>query len=419
MTRVDVVFFVEHADRELEIVQRMADRLAERGISSLVCSVFFDAHRLLALRAKVFVFPYVMGPDYWPVTVVSELYGHDAVTVNLNWEQLLSVANRAYKRPRTPFQREQVYQLAWDDGFREYLEGHEVRPDRIHVLGNPARDILSEQIQRSDEMRTTLGRELGLDTGKVWVFFPMNYGWAFTTDLLIRTRIAAGYDPKVAWEYQAYSRRNLALFLRWTAASARKTPSHLFIVRPHPAESPEQWVEQFECECGGVPDNVVITRHRSVREWLPAADAVFSSWSTVAFDAFEAGMPAFLIAPEAWPDWLYTSWYSRVPKVVSTEEFDAAIAGTTRRAGASGSAPASPHASSVGRYVDFIASLVAEAPEPRRPRLRTLTWRTLAKLAKVLLYSGIFRVPALGRRVNRPLTHDFFGARLVRPVRSG
>lgn len=407
----DVVFFIEHVDRELDVILEIAERLAAGGLRSRILSVFFHGHQLL--RAPVplaVVVPYVTGESGWPARLATELYGKSVPIVNMNWEQVLMPANQHYKRPRDDFSRFGVYHVAWDPAFHRFLSGHAVPDDRIGICGQPAEELFRQQLSLGPEIRRELAASLTLPSDVPWLFFPTNYSWAFTTDFLVRTRIQAGYDEATAWAYRDFARASHTIFATWLCATAQAQQDRLFIVRPHPSVSEEQYRDRFMDVHGGVPDNVVVTKAGNVRQWLPAVDAVFTSWSTVGLDAHRAGIPAYLIAPFEWPSWLFMEWLEALPNLLTESDFSAATAAVTRMtrqadAGTSGSLDA--HAS-------FIAAVIKQAPARRtfRPsHLRAWTW---LKLLKCAVYSAAYS-RSLGSRINHELTYDYFGQRTVEP----
>lgn len=412
MKEVDIVFFVEHVDRELGAVAKIADRLRRRGVRCAILSIFFHIHLVLSrYRARVFVFPFILSPNDWPVKLICELFGDQVTYVNMNWEQLLSPANAEYKRPRTVFQQRQVKHIAWDESFRRFLIERGVEAANVGVLGNPATQLLREQLSGRSELRRALAEATGLDITKIWLFFPMNYGWAFIPDEFIRRRVAAGYDETVAWEYQAFSRKNLLTFLAWVGSQARRSPEVQFIIRPHPSVSCGQYHERFLEVNGAVEANILITKELSVREWLPAADAVFSSWSTVALDAHQAGIPAYLLAPYARPAWLNVAWNDSLPNIKTEGELGAVIArtapGEPPTAGAEGEDAIAGHA-------EFLYSLVQEGPPGMpKPSAIPLGSRTWLRVLKSFVYNGLFSRTGLGKIIDEPLTYDFFPHKLL------
>lgn len=409
---IDVVLFVEHVDRELDSAVRVAQELAARRTGAAVLSVNFHSHLLVTRRwrPRVVLFPYIMGSDDWPVALVRDLYGPRIHYVNMNWEQLLSPVNRDYKAPREPFQQREVLQLAWDESFAAYLERHEVSRDRIRVVGNLAEELLAARLRERPRLRARLAAELGADPEVPWLFFPLNYGWAFLSDRLVEKRIEQGFDPERAWEYREFSIRNRDAYVRWVTTAARALPDRVFVVRPHPNVSTEEYQVVFQALVGGVPSNVHLSKAHSVREWLPASDAVLSSWSTVVWDAARVGIPGILIAPFPRPKWLNVDWNDRVENLTDEASFVERLrAVRVRDAEVSGSARGA-----VERYAEVVTSLLNGSGSSVRGR-RTPGRYALLKSVQSALRGALFSMPWLGRRLNAGLAVDYFRPRIFPP----
>lgn len=403
----DVVFFIEHVDRELDVVLEIADLLAKRGLRSRILSVFFHGQHLLrGSIPRIVVVPYVMGESGWPVRLVRELYGKSVPIINMNWEQLLSPANQLYKRPRDDFSRTGVHHIAWDPAFKEFLRRHGVPVERIRICGQPADELFRRQLVRGPAVRRELAASLGLSEDRPWVFFPTNYAWAFTTDFLVRTRINAGYDEATAWEYQRFAKASHTVFTKWLCGTAERQEDRLFIVRPHPSVSEEQYRGRFIEVHGSIPENVVVTKAANVRQWLPAVDSVFSSWSTVALDAHRAGIPAYLMAPFEWPTWLYMEWLALLPNLRTEADFSAATASVTRRV----LRPEDADIGALEAHASFLAEIANAAPSRRTIRPASLRAWTCLKLLKSAVYSVAYGA-GLGSLINHELTYDYFDQR--------
>lgn len=376
MKPFDVVFFVEHVDRELESLKRIASALGGRyGIRSVILSTFFHPQLLLSRYAgRVFAVPFASHADDWPLRLPREMYGQRSMYVNLNWEQLLSEANRQYKRPKDDFVRGVMRHTAWDEAFRDYLVQHGVSPSNVSVVGNPELALLREKIAERGSWRRLFADQYDLDPSKRWVFFPVNHGWAFDSPFHVQSRIRAGFEEKVAIEYLSFARASLKAFLEWTAEAARVYPRFHFIVRPHPSVPTEAYARAFQETVGRIPSNVLIAKSHTASEWVAAADMVVSSWSTVAWYAHCAGRPVYLLSPYERPNMLQVDWYSRVPELRSKQEFLNVLNGTA--------APPGP----VGRdggaqvfeaYAAFFADLSRSAPsglQATRDRPSLTSW---------------------------------------------
>ena len=98
---VDVLLFLEHKDRELEVVVEIARKLrAEYGLSVAIASTVFD--RLFSLwmvRPKVVLFH--SNKSLPPI--FHTIYGDRIEYACLNWEQMLHVQQKnGPKAPRLP-----------------------------------------------------------------------------------------------------------------------------------------------------------------------------------------------------------------------------------------------------------------------------------------------------------------------------
>lgn len=318
---VDVIFFVEHKDRELESIKLIAEKLKAQGKSSLILSVYFHVHYLYLYRAKTFVFPYLINQNDWPASFVYKMYGDSASYINMNWEQLLSKVNEEYKKPQDDFVKRKVKHIAWDKYFRDYLVKYGVNEDNITITGNPANEILFNLLDKKYEWRVKLADEFKLDTNKKWLFMPMNYGWAFSNDSLINAKIKKGYPEKIAWEYRKYSQKCLKQFI-YFIEKVSKEYDYEIIIRPHPSITEDDYKKVFNETIGYIPKNIYLNKAHSIREWIIVSDIVGSSWSTSVWDAYNIGKSVFLFTPFQRPEWLEVWWNNDIQNIKNFKEFD-------------------------------------------------------------------------------------------------
>lgn len=314
---VDVIFFVEHKDRELESIKKIAERLHEKGISSVILSEYFHLQYLFYYKAKVFVFPYLLNKNDWPVNFIYATYGNTVSYINMNWEQLISKVNEEYKKPQDDFVRKKVHHIAWSKDFKNYLLRYGVHKDKIEITGNPANEILASLLHHKETWKHKLSKEFNLDERKKWIFLPMNYGWAFASDTLINAKILKGYPAHIAWEYRTYSQKCLKEFIYFIDTLSQEYDYEL-IIRPHPSITIDNYIEVFKEQLGYVPVSVTLNKAYSIREWVISVDTVGSSWSTSVWDAYNIGKDVFLFTPYARPEWLDVWWNEKVLNVSST-----------------------------------------------------------------------------------------------------
>ena len=260
------------------------------------------------------MFPYLISRNDWPVSLVYDMYGDSVSYVNMNWEQLISRANEEYKKPQDDFVKKCVNHIAWNTHFKDYLVNSGVSEGSIKITGNPANQKMYRMLDQKQDWRKKLSIEHHLDKDKKWLFMPMNYGWAFSSDGLINAKIKKGYPEQIAWKYREYSKKCLVKFLFFVDAISEE---YEIIVRPHPSITIDDYINVFEKELGYVPNNVTLNKAYSIREWIVASDLVGSSWSTSVWDAYSIGKPVFLFTPYERPEWLDVWWNDEVANLVS------------------------------------------------------------------------------------------------------
>jgi len=315
---VDFLFLVEHEDRELYSVHRIAEELKTSGASSLILSMEFYCSLIASLAVKVIVIPYAISSDTWPLKYILSICPEVQV-VSLNWEQLLSEANKEFKKPRDNYIKELVYHLAWSLSYKAFLIDAGVKADNVSVIGNPLTQVLSEFVTVDKMSYAFLSEEFSFDKHRKTIFFPMNYGWAFYSDKAIEKKIEQGYDRITAYEYKEYSSRCLEQFCYFIRDVLSSNEFNI-IIRPHPSISVEQYIDVFNKYAEGVVGKVCITKKYTIKEWIAVSDLVASSWSTSVWDAANVGKKVFLFTPFVRPPWLNTWWNDIVPNISSFSE---------------------------------------------------------------------------------------------------
>ncbi|MFK7779733.1 MAG: hypothetical protein QM490_01175 [Candidatus Gracilibacteria bacterium] len=311
---VDIIFFVEHKDRELESIKLIAEKLKESGKTSLILSIYFHVHYLYFYKAKIFVFPYLINQNDWPVSIIYKMYGDSVEYINMNWEQLFSKANEEFKKPQDNFVKEKVKHISWSNYFKSYLLRHGVQKENINITGNPANEILFQLLNKNNHLKDRLSKEFNLDINKKWIFFPMNYGWAFFSDKMILKKIEAGYKKDIAYEYRSYSKKCLEKFVYFIDDISKKYDYEI-IIRPHPSITEDDYRNVFNKGLGYIPKNVILNKKYSIREWIIASDIIGSSWSTSVWDAYNVGKSVFLFTPYKRPEWLDVWWNNEVNNI--------------------------------------------------------------------------------------------------------
>ncbi len=322
MKSIDILLFVEHVARELDIacaVKAMIER--DSPLSIEIASIRHGIEETLgSYQPRIVTLPYCVtlfegGLDdivaRWP----------QAEYVSLSYEQVLGRAQKKLNSPKDVFSREYVLYHAWGDFFAEYLQTHEVPSRHIFTNGNPTYSLYQSPYNTYyGNQRTQLAEEFGLDPDKRWVFIPENYGWAFFEDHMVRARIRRGFDPQQAYEYRDFARESLRAVSRWWQ-QAGGIDSIEVIIRPRPAIPAQQFIDRVR-ECAGeLSKRLHFIKQGTVREWILASDVVISSYSTTLLEAAAAHKPIYILAPQPFPELLYAEWYEFTDHIQTQDGF--------------------------------------------------------------------------------------------------
>ncbi len=323
MQPVDVVLFVEHVARELDIACAIRHLAWQRfGMEVAVESLTHDLDATLRRwQPSAVAVPYFYSrQDMGLHTILERWPGVRAV--NLAYEQLVSPGNQQFKVPRDSVARNHVLHLAAGTFFRDFLVRNGVPPDRVVMTGSLACSLYQPPYRSYYEFqRNRLARQYQLDPRRPWIFFPENYGAAFFSDREIERRVKHGCKRSDVEDYRSISRRSLEQVAAWCRRGAELGQSEI-IVRPRPAIELETLRAAFEDAAGPLPSqHLHFIQDDTVRHWILASDAVVSSFSTTLVEAAVAERPAYLLMPEAIPPSMHSGWHDLAPTIRTEDEF--------------------------------------------------------------------------------------------------
>jgi hypothetical protein len=330
MTPVDIVYFIEHAARELDIacaVKYLTE--AKYNLSSEVRSIVLGLDETLTqFSPKVVVLPYCVSVKGLNLEeIVNQWPG--ARYINLSFEQLLGDAQKKFKAPRDDFSQHYVIHQSWGDFFSQFLQEVGVPQSNIITNGNPSYALYRDPYKRYyGDARSQLATQFGLDPDKRWVFVPENYGWAFFENHMVRDRIRRGFDPQQAYQYRDFSVDSLRAAAKWWCAGAGLDEVEL-IIRPRPAVPRDIFIGKLQEMVGELPDRLHIIKFGSVREWILASDVVFSSYSTTLLEAATASKPLYMLVPYPFPEFIHVDWNDLADKVFTSDSFLEVISQST------------------------------------------------------------------------------------------
>ena len=318
---LDVVYFFEHAARELDVACAVTCLLREQGLRVEVVQWPHGFHRVAHLPAPALaVLPFCYSEKSFTQLLVE---WRQSAFFNLSWEQLFYRGNQKAKSPRGAFALRHVIHHAWSEVYAQWLRERDVPPGNIFVNGQPAYALYSPPYRAYFPSRGELADRHGLDARKRWVFFPENYNWAFYSPQTLGRFINAGQNPAEVHEMKAFCDSSLRQTLGWCAALAR-TGEVEIIMRPRPATPLPDFRRFAESVLGTIPAGMHLVQDGTVREWILGSDIVISSHSTSLIEASIAGKAQYMLAPEPIPASLQVDWHKRVKRIHSSDELIAA-----------------------------------------------------------------------------------------------
>ncbi|MBI2617100.1 hypothetical protein HYW55_03150 [Candidatus Gottesmanbacteria bacterium] len=321
MEKLDIVWFIEHFARELDVACATTALLESKYQKKVKILPFFHPRPTSftqQFHPTIVLLPYCYSIHDSGLKHYLSSW-NDATFVNLSWEQVFYRANIEYKAPRDSFAKKCVLHHAWSKQRAIFLQDRGVPESHIFVNGQPAYYLYFPPYRKVFASREILGKKFDIDQRKKWIFFPENYSWYFYSDHLIEEIIKNGQDRKAVYQMRDYCGKSLIEVLHWLRF-LKKSDNVEIIIRPRPATSYTTFLEtvqKFEPELG---KRIHILKDYTVRDWILASDIVVSSFSTSLIEAAIAKKPILMLEPFPLPKDLIGEWYGYVPKAKTKEE---------------------------------------------------------------------------------------------------
>lgn len=411
----DVVHFIEHVARELDIACAIRYLAKTRhGLNVQIASLVHDFERTLAgNRAPLFAVPFFYSKgDAFIGTMLRKC--PQVGYINLAFEQLLSKGNFTFRAPRDEVVRQHVTHLAGSRFFRDFLCEHGVADNNVVTVGSLPCQLYRTPYRRFFEVgRDVLAQQHRLDSARPWVFFPENYGAAFFSPRRIEERIRNGADAAETYAYCEFARKSFDAAMNWCAAAAEAGAVEL-IIRPRPATPQAFFLQEFSKATGrGPAPHLHFIKDGSIREWILASDIVVSSYSTSLIEATVAGKPAYMLTPVQMPECVHSDWNDHAAQITSQEQFvdllrrpgDATLCAPLHRWTSDTLLSSGDALANVVEVLAAICSGKRAAPRPPGPlavpapsRVKLVQdgWREQIRKAKNWWRGGVKKLSALG-----------------------
>jgi surface carbohydrate biosynthesis protein len=334
LRRVDVLWLVEHVDRELDVAIACAIEVERRfGLTVEIANYYTDFEHLMGgVVPDVVLVPFFFSAD----DIGSKQYATrwpDAALIDLRWEQILYKVNQSLKRVRGDAARRSVWHVAWSEESAAEAIAQGVQPDKVLLTGHPLFSLYEPSYRGAFVPRSELAQRHGLSLEKRWLFFPENYRWAFVKDNSMRKLEARGTGVAAndLADLRAYCRDSLHDALLWLDRVARDEGWEV-IFRPRPSTNTEDLQALVAKALPDRPPRLHVVKDHSVRDWTLASDHVMSSFSTSLIEAALAGKPINTVSPAPVPELLRYEWCALVHDVATADAMAAALRDPANRA---------------------------------------------------------------------------------------
>jgi surface carbohydrate biosynthesis protein len=319
MRQVDIVYFYEHAARELDVACAVAAILEhEHQLNVEIIQWPMGFPEVVAkIRPRLVILPFCYSDQGYRMLLA---YWRESIFLNLSWEQIFYFGNQKAKTPRGDFALKHVLHQSWSDTYADFLVKAGIPREHIFVNGNPTYALYDEPYCCYFASRTALADRYHLDVSSRWVFFPENYNWAFYSDATIQQFIENGQSPDDIKVMRDYCEQSLAEVLRWCNEAANEQQVEI-IVRPRPSTSMDDFLAFVKRALPEMPPLFHIIQQESVREWILASDIIISSHSTSLIEAAVAEKHGCIIAPLPIPVQLHVDWHDLIPHVNTQNDF--------------------------------------------------------------------------------------------------
>ncbi len=313
---IDILFFVEHRDRELEIAVSLTHLLEEKGFNVAVASsVYHQIPTLLTAEPKVIVTPFTGFGKGSVSELFYSVYRESITYINLNYEQFISSWKGAYKTSIHEFSRNKQIQFVWGKYFKDELIKNGVNSDNIFITGRPSLSLISSQY--SNLSKNELKALYPNFHNKKICFIALTDGLAFIGDEKIEFIVKNGGEREGLEAHVDYIKKNITSLFQEVIVEAEKNNDIMFVMRPHPSIPEAAYFSLFSQLGLKLPSNVVVTKDKNAFWWLAHTDWYVTNYSTLCLEAKVLGVKSYLFEKHVNKN-IENYWYTSSAKKIDS-----------------------------------------------------------------------------------------------------
>ncbi len=322
MKNVDVLFLYETRVRELENICLIKNELERRGITVGVSNTWNEYGKTKhPYRAKVVV-THAMDNDGL-YEFVCDCCTQAPKIINMQCEQIgrLGDASNPNSRYALKGMAHQAMNICWGNRTKQRLKKlSQIDEKHIAVTGNVALDFCRKEFRGYYRTKEDLFREYGINTEKPVNLFISSFAYVDLPDE-IRKDITLEHTDL----FTDVSVRSFQEVIKWFDRFLSEEKDQIIIYRPHPAEAGHGLLLKMQEK---YPDNFFVIKELSVKQWILAADKVFTWYSTAALEAHFCGVPCGILRPVQIPASIEVELYENAVFIESYDTFKASVQGS-------------------------------------------------------------------------------------------
>ena len=291
---VDVLFCVEHYDREIEVVLELTRLLEQKNIKVAIASTIFDVFAIVNhVKTKVVVTASTAFGEGSVGSLLYERYAGQLKFINLNYEQFISSWKGAYKSSASRISKDEQVQCVWGQYYKDILVAGGYNPQNIVITGRPHLEYLKKKKKDFHLKRSELLTALRIDPSKKLVFVALTDGLAFVGEEKIRYIVSQGaFEDQLRDSVEGIKKNLKELFSQIVNFRSK---DHHFILRPHPSVAIAKYNNIIQEVSDGSEDiqHISILKDYDAYTWLMLCDVFITNYSTLCIEAAYLDVPTF------------------------------------------------------------------------------------------------------------------------------
>lgn len=212
--------------------------------------------------------------------------------INLHWEEVLSREQEESSFYSLKENAAKCIHICWGEAAKSRIVSHGVNEKNAVVTGALHLDFLGERFKNQFIGKKSLGEKYGIDTSVNWILYISSFSCASMDDKEIQE-----LNRMTNLDFSGFRDVGLASMkttLFWLDSLLTDRPNNIIIYRPHPSE----WEGILLLDMIKKHSNFKVISDLSIREWIYAADTIFSWMSTSVAEVYFLKKNCLILRPD-------------------------------------------------------------------------------------------------------------------------